>query len=75
MRKHHNSKKTVHTRDTVNGYSDKPKILSKRYNVTSQTAYHITELALREGTTEGRIIDKIMRTYLATQRIQSRDHT
>lgn len=63
----------IHTRDTTNGYSDKPKIVSKRYNVTTQTAYHITELALREGTTEGRILDKIMRTYLATQRYQNRD--
>ncbi|MCM1295037.1 MAG: hypothetical protein NC311_05800 [Muribaculaceae bacterium] len=75
MRKHNHHKKAVHNRDTVNGYSDKPKVVAKRYNVTSQTAYHITELALREGTTEGRIIDKIMRTYLATQRFQGRDYT
>lgn len=68
MHKHQQHKKNVHAR------SDKPKVLSKRYNVTSQTAYHITELALREGVTEGRIIDKIMRTYLATQKIQYRDY-
>lgn len=74
MRKHQQHKKNVHTREVVGDYSDKPKVLSKRYNVTSQTAYHITELALREGVTEGRIIDKIMRTYLATQKIQYRDY-
>lgn len=68
-------KHTTHNRDTVAAYSDKPKIVSKRYNVTSQTAYHIAELALREGTTEGRILDKIMRTYLATQRTQGSNKT
>ena len=45
-----------------------PKIVAKKYRVTSQTAYHITELALRENMSEGRIIDKIMRMYLATQK-------
>lgn len=40
------------------------KIVRKRYNVTTQTAYHIQELAFQEGTTEGRIIDKLMRSYL-----------
>ena len=40
------------------------KRLKKNYHVTSQTAYHITQLALQEGVPEGRIIDKIMRIYL-----------
>ena len=43
------------------------KILKKNYHVTSQTAYHITRLAMQENTPEGRIIDKLMRTYLSTQ--------
>lgn len=43
------------------------KILKKNYHVTSQTAYHITRLAMQENTSEGRIIDKLMRTYLSTQ--------
>lgn len=42
----------------------KPKIVRKNYHVTSQTAYHITRLALEEKTSEGRIIDKIIRNYL-----------
>lgn len=46
----------------------KKKIVSRRYNITSQTAYHITDLALREDMTEGQILDKLMRGYLATQR-------
>lgn len=45
----------------------KPRILKKNYHVTSQTAYHITQLALAENTSEGRIIDKLMRNYLATR--------
>lgn len=44
---------------------NKPKILKKNYHVTTQTAYHITQLALQEGTSEGRILDKIVRNYLA----------
>ena len=43
------------------------KTLKKNYHVTSQTAYHITRLAMQENTSEGRIIDKLMRTYLSTQ--------
>lgn len=44
-----------------------PKILKRNYHITSQTAYHISELAFMENTSEGRIIDKLMRLYLATQ--------
>lgn len=43
-----------------------PRIVAKRYNVTSQTAYHIRDLAFKEGLTEGRVIDKIIRMYLAS---------
>ena len=45
----------------------KSKIVKKNYHVTSQTAYHITQLALEENTSEGRIIDKLMRNYLASR--------
>lgn len=43
------------------------KVVKRNYHVTSQTAYHITKLAMENNTSEGRIIDKIMRTYLAAQ--------
>lgn len=46
-------------------YRDKPSVVKRNYHVTSQTAYHITELAMQEQTSEGRIIDKIMCSYLA----------
>ena len=42
------------------------KIISKKYCVTSQTAYHIAELARHKNVTEGRIIDKLMREYRLT---------
>lgn len=48
---------------------NKPKvhrsIVKRNYHVTSQTAYHITRMAMEQNTSEGRIIDKIIRTYLA----------
>lgn len=44
---------------------NKPKILKKNYHVTAQTAYNIRKLALENNTTEGRIVDKIIRNYLA----------
>ena len=53
-----------HKRQTLKD-SNKPKILKKNYHVTSQTAYHITQLAIAENTSEGRVIDKLMRNYLA----------
>ena len=68
-----NKKNTATTHNAAKRRGFNPKIVSKRYNVTSQTAYHITELALMENTTEGRIVDKMMRTYLASQET-CRDH-
>lgn len=53
---------------TIRHDPTKPKILKKNYHVTAQTAYHITQLALQEGTSEGRIIDKLVRNYLAALR-------
>ena len=45
----------------------KSKVVKKNYHVTSQTAYHITQLAFEENTSAGRIIDKLMRNYLASR--------
>lgn len=60
-------KKTRHdyTHETV--APDKSKAVIRKYKVSPQTAYHITRIAMQENMTEGRVIDKIMRTYLATQ--------
>lgn len=62
-------KKTSNHRTNTSSYQKDgmPKVVSKRYHVTSQTAYHIMQIALQEGLTEGRVIDKIMRTYLASR--------
>ena len=49
-------------------------VVRKNYHVTSQTAYHIAELALQEKTTEGRIIDKLMRNYLAERGVYYMEH-
>lgn len=48
-------------------FERKPRIIRKNYHVTAQTAYHITQMALACNTSEGRIIDKLMRNYLASQ--------
>ena len=45
----------------------KPRIIRKNCHVTSQTAYHITQMAIACNTSEGRIIDKLMRNFLAAQ--------
>ena len=50
------------------------KIVKRNYHVTSQTAYHIAELAFQEQTSEGRIIDKIVRSYLADRASRYYDH-
>jgi len=47
----------------------KRKVVKKNYHVSSQTAYHITQIALQEGITEGRAIDHIMKCYLASRDI------
>lgn len=47
----------------------KPRIIRKNYHVTSQTAYHITQMAIACNTSEGRIIDKLMRNFLASQEV------
>ena len=59
-----NRKRKDHSFSQPETEQQKKKIVRKNYHVTSQTAYHITRLALQENTTEGHIIDKIMRNYL-----------
>lgn len=49
----------------------KRKIVKKNYHVSSQTAYHITQLALQENCGEGRIIDRLMTSYLASRSLKS----
>ena len=45
--------------------TQRPKIVKRNYHIMAQTAYHIARLALQENTSEGRIIDKIVRNYQA----------
>jgi len=59
---------------TTHENDHRPRNVSRRIVVTSQTAYHLTELALQEHCTEGQVIDKIMRTYLASRRIDNLLH-
>ena len=65
---------TMYGKQYVGKHNEREKIktVDKRYIVSSQTAYHIRELALQENTTEGRIIDKIMRSYLCNLAIEYR---
>jgi hypothetical protein len=49
----------------------KRKVVKKNYHVSSQTAYHITQLALQNNCGEGKIIDHIMKTYLASRSLKS----
>ncbi len=70
MAKHSYSKRNrnkVNHREEIAKKDGPPAIVSRKYNVTSMTAYHISKLAAQEGMTEGRVIDKIMRTYLASR--------
>lgn len=49
----------------------KRKVVKRNYHVSSQTAYHITQLALQYGEPEGKIVDRIMKTYLASRSLNS----
>lgn len=54
-----------------NNYDNtKRKIVKKNYHVSSQTAYHITQLALQENTTEGKIVDFLCKNYLASRSLK-----
>lgn len=60
----HQSKSSYCTEYLPKRDPNKPKILKKNYHITTQTATHIAELAIQENTSEGRILDKIVRTYM-----------
>lgn len=53
-----NKNRVVKKRGTVN----------KNYHVSSQTAYHIQQLAFENNMTEGHVIDKLVRNYLCNFR-------
>ena len=52
----------------------KPKIVKRNYHVTASTAYNIRKLAMESDTSEGRIIDKLIRTYLADREFTQPGH-
>ena len=52
---------------TANGEGTGPTYVTVKLHVTAQTAYHIKEIALREGIPDGKVVDKLMRTYLASR--------
>lgn len=64
------SKKSVQIAEQKRS-SNRAKIIKKNYHVTAQTAYHITQIALRNNMSEGRVIDKLMRNYLAESGIDN----
>ena len=45
---------------------DKPKHVSRNYHVTPQTAYNVSKLAMMLNTSEGRIIDKLVRNCMVS---------
>lgn len=66
MYKHsHTNSRSTKYRKKKSHSNQKP--VKRVYIVSPQTAYHVQELALQEDTTEGRIIDKIMRSYLCNR--------
>ena len=52
----------------------RPKIVKRNYHVTEITAYNIRRLAMENNTSEGRIIDKLVRNYLADREISRPGH-
>ena len=46
---------------------DKPKHVSRNYHVTPQTAYNVTKLAMMMNTSEGRVIDKLVRNCMVSE--------
>ena len=52
----------------------KPKIVKRNYHVTASTAYNIRRLAMETDTSEGRIIDKLIRNYLAEREFERPGH-
>lgn len=41
-------------------------LTTRKYTVTKQTAYHIARLAAMNSCTEGMILDKVIRSLMAT---------
>lgn len=46
---------------------DKPKHVSRNYHVTPQTAYNVAKLAMMMKTSEGRVIDKLVRNCMVSE--------
>lgn len=44
----------------------KKNLRSKKYTVTAQTAWHIAQLAKTANCSEGRIIDKMVRSWISS---------
>lgn len=63
------SKKSYKTEIIPKRDPNKPKIVKRYYHITSQTKDNIIRLALSENTTEGMVLDKIVRTYMAWVRM------
>ena len=72
-RRNNNRPKNNQPRKPMDG-SYQPRNVSCRIVVTSQTNYHLNELALQEHKSIGQIVDKLMRTYLASRQLDHFDY-
>ena len=63
----HSKGSTYYKSNKSHNPDNKPKIIHKKYHVTSQTAYNVAKLAMMLNTSEGRIIDKLVRNYMISQ--------
>lgn len=48
----------------------KKNLRSKKYTVTTQTAWHIAQLAKTANCSEGRIIDKMVRSWVSSMNVK-----
>lgn len=48
----------------------KKNLRSKKYTVTAQTAWHIAQLAKTANCSEGRIIDKMVRSWVSSMNVK-----
>lgn len=71
---HRNHQGTKPQRMKPNEDPHKPKIVRRNYHVTASTAYNIRKLAMESNTSEGRIIDKLIRNYLAEREFSQPGH-
>lgn len=58
--------RTNRKRRSTKYIEDKPKHVSRNYHVTPQTAYNVSKLAMMLNTSEGRIIDKLVRNCMVS---------